>query len=70
MKPLSGEPSGTRVPGDMTLEVAAKQITEAGQTGAVVTDASGKPIGTIDLQSIIAAMVTPTTHDTAEMAAA
>ncbi|SCB07940.1 quaternary amine ABC transporter ATP-binding protein [Rhizobium hainanense] len=70
MKPLAGEPGGTRVPGDMILEVAAKQITEAGQTGAVVTDAGGKPIGMIDLQSIIAAMVTPTTHETAQMAAA
>ncbi|TXI05145.1 MAG: glycine betaine/L-proline ABC transporter ATP-binding protein [Rhizobium sp.] len=70
MKPLSGEPGVTRVPGDMTLEVAAKQITEAGQSAAVVTDAAGKPVGIIDLQSIIAAMVTPTTHETAEMAAA
>ncbi len=70
MKPLSGEPGGARVPGDMTLEVAAKQITEAGQTGAVVTDTGGRPIGAIDLQSIIAAMVTPTSHETAQMAAA
>lgn len=70
MKPLSGEPGGTRVPADMTLEIAAKQITEAGQTGATVTDASGKPVGAIDLQSIIAAMVTPTSHETAQMAAA
>ncbi|MGV1788950.1 quaternary amine ABC transporter ATP-binding protein [Rhizobium sp. A37_96] len=70
MKPLAGEPGGIRVPGDMTLEIAAKQITDAGQTGATVTDASGKPVGFIDLQSIISAMVTPTTHETAEMAAA
>lgn len=70
MKPLAGEPGGIRVPGDMTLEVAAKQMTDAGQTGAIVTDASGKPAGFIDLQSIISAMVTPTTHETAEMAAA
>lgn len=70
MKPFAGEPSNTRVGGDMTLEVAAKQITEAGQTGATVTDASGKPIGAIDLQSIIAAMVTPSTHEAAHMAAA
>ncbi|WP_411905684.1 quaternary amine ABC transporter ATP-binding protein [Rhizobium mayense] len=70
MKPLAGEPGGARVPGDMTLEIAAKQITEAGQTGAVVMDAGGKPIGTIDLQTIIAAMVTPTSHETAQMAAA
>ncbi|NEI71108.1 betaine/proline/choline family ABC transporter ATP-binding protein [Rhizobium lusitanum] len=70
MKPLAGEPGGIRVPGDMTLEIAAKQMTDAGQTGATVTDASGKPVGFIDLQSIISAMVTPTTHETAEMAAA
>ncbi|MFJ6323475.1 MULTISPECIES: glycine betaine/L-proline ABC transporter ATP-binding protein [unclassified Rhizobium] len=70
MKPFAGEPSGTRVAGDMTLEIVAKQITEAGQTGATVTDAGGKPIGAIDLQSIIAAMVTPSTHEAAHMAAA
>ena len=70
MKPLGGESVTTRVPGDMTLELAAKQITEAGQTGALVTDAGGKPVGIIDLQSIIAAMVTPKTHEAAEMAAA
>ncbi len=70
MKPFAGEPAGARVPGDMTLEAAAKQITDAGQTGAIVTDAAGKPIGIIDLQSIIVAMVTPTTHETAQMAAA
>ncbi|KAA1178813.1 glycine betaine/L-proline ABC transporter ATP-binding protein [Rhizobium tropici] len=70
MKPLGSEVVTARVPGDMTLELAAKQITEAGQTGALVTDAGGKPVGIIDLQSIIAAMVTPTTHETAEMAAA
>ncbi|MFS8045786.1 quaternary amine ABC transporter ATP-binding protein [Rhizobium sp. BR 314] len=70
MKPFAGEPSGTRVAGDMTLEIVAKQITEAGQTGATVTDAGGKPIGAIDLQSIIAAMVTPSTHQAAQMVAA
>jgi len=70
MKPLAGDPGGSRVSGDMTLEIAAKQITDAGHTGAVVTDAGGKPIGAIDLQSIISAMVTPTTHDAAQMAAA
>jgi len=70
MKPVSGEPSGPRIAGDTVLETAAKQMTEAGQPSAVVTDASGRPIGMIDLQGIIAAMVTPTTHAAAEMAAA
>ncbi|MDE1995499.1 MAG: glycine betaine/L-proline ABC transporter ATP-binding protein [Rhizobiaceae bacterium] len=70
MKPLAGEPHGPRVPGEMTLEIAAKQMTESGQTVAVVIDSAGRPIGSIDLQNIIAAMVTPKTHETAHMAAA
>ncbi|MBB4568986.1 quaternary amine ABC transporter ATP-binding protein [Rhizobium leucaenae] len=70
MKPIAGEPHGVRISGDMTLEMAAKQMTDSGQTTAVVIDAGGRPIGAIDLQAIIAAMVTPTTHETAQMAAA
>jgi glycine betaine/proline transport system ATP-binding protein len=70
MKPVSGEVSGPRIAADTVLEIAAKQMTEAGQHSAVLVDAAGKPIGMIDLQGIITAMVTPTTHVTAEMAAA
>ncbi|AVA21915.1 quaternary amine ABC transporter ATP-binding protein [Rhizobium sp. LEGMi198b] len=70
MKPIVGEAHGVRISGDMTLEMAAKQMTDGGQTAAVVTDAGGRPIGAIDLQTIIAAMVTPTTHEAAQMAAA
>ncbi|QND47456.1 glycine betaine/L-proline ABC transporter ATP-binding protein [Rhizobium lusitanum] len=70
MKPITGEAHGARVPGDMTLEMAAKQMTDNAQNAAIVTDATGRPIGTIDLQGIITAMVTPTTHETARMAAA
>lgn len=65
MKPLSGEAQGLPVAGSATLETAAKQMTEAGQAFALVTDDGGKPVGTIDLQTIIAAMVTPTTTGTA-----
>ncbi|HEX8046304.1 glycine betaine/L-proline ABC transporter ATP-binding protein [Rhizobium sp.] len=70
MKPIAGEAHGPRVPGDMTLEMAAKQMTDNAQNSAIVTDAVGRPIGTIDLQGIITAMVTPTTHETTRMAAA
>ena len=70
MKPIAGEQSSMRVPGEMTLEIAAKQMTEAGLSNAVVVDAAGKPIGSLDLHSIITAMVTPTSHLTASMAAA
>ncbi|GAJ90983.1 glycine betaine/L-proline ABC transporter ATP-binding protein [Agrobacterium sp. SHOUNA12C] len=70
MKPIAGEPHGPRLPGDMTLEMAAKQMTDNAQNAAIVTDAAGRPIGTIDLQGIITAMVTPTTHETTRMAAA
>ena len=70
MKPITGEAHGPRVSGDMTLEMAAKQMTDNAQNAAIVTDDAGRPIGTIDLQGIITAMVTPTTHETARMAAA
>jgi glycine betaine/proline transport system ATP-binding protein len=70
MKPLTAESHGPRVSGDMTLEVAAKRMTETEHTTAVVIDENGRPIGVIDLPSIIAAMVTPATHESARMAAA
>jgi glycine betaine/proline transport system ATP-binding protein len=59
-----------RISGDMTLETAARQMTGSNQTLAVVVDDSGKPIGSLDLHSIISAMVTPTSHETAENKAA
>ena len=70
MKPIVGEQSSMRIPGEMTLEIAAKQMTEAGLSNAIVVDTSGKPIGSLDLHSIISAMVTPTSHLTTSMAAA
>ena len=68
MKPVAGESSGMRIPADMTLETAARQMTGANQTMAVVVDESGKPIGSLDLHSIILSMVTPTSHETAPTA--
>jgi glycine betaine/proline transport system ATP-binding protein len=70
MKPYAGEAHSARVTAETTLEMAAKQMTDAGHSSILVVDEAGKPVGTIDLQSIIAAMVTPTTHAKAEMVAA
>ncbi|MDP9836737.1 glycine betaine/proline transport system ATP-binding protein [Neorhizobium huautlense] len=62
-------PEGLPLPGTMTLENAAKEMTSANQTTAHVIDQAGKPVGSVDLQGIIAAMVTPTSHKSARMAA-
>ncbi|TCL73874.1 glycine betaine/L-proline ABC transporter ATP-binding protein [Rhizobium sp. BK251] len=69
MGPLTGDAHGLPIKGTATLEIAAKQMTEAGQATALVVDANGKPIGSLDLQAIISAMVTPTTHSAEQMAA-
>ena len=47
------------------LEEAAKQMTEVEAMSATITDAAGKPIGVLRMQSLIAAMVTPVSHDQA-----
>ena len=70
MKPFAGEVQGPRIASDTTLELAAKEMTVANQSTAVVVDSAGRAIGTIDLHTIIAAMVTPSTHKTDQMAAA
>jgi glycine betaine/proline transport system ATP-binding protein len=44
------------------LEEAAKQMTNAGVMSATVTDDTGKPVGTLTMQALIAAMVTPVGH--------
>ncbi|MCA1967490.1 MAG: glycine betaine/L-proline ABC transporter ATP-binding protein [Rhizobium sp.] len=62
MKPLeppSPAPHGISVPADSVLEDAARQMLAAGVGVASVTDATGRPVGTIDMASIVTAMVTP-----------
>ena len=44
-------------------------MTAAGQSNAHVVDAAGQPAGALALDTIIAAMVTPTSHDEAQRAA-
>ncbi|MFD1695777.1 quaternary amine ABC transporter ATP-binding protein [Roseibium aestuarii] len=46
----------------MLLEDAAKLFAETGQDRANVLDKTGRPIGSVSLQSTISAMVTPNTH--------
>ncbi|MCY0147741.1 glycine betaine/L-proline ABC transporter ATP-binding protein [Hoeflea sp. G2-23] len=68
MTPLSGEPKGMPVAAGSVLEVAAKKMTDTNASTAHVTDASGKPIGNIDIRDVIAAMVTPVDHESAAAA--
>ncbi|MBR0555531.1 glycine betaine/L-proline ABC transporter ATP-binding protein [Ciceribacter sp. L1K23] len=51
------------------LEAAAKEMTDAEQSKAIVTGDGGKPLGMVDLHTIIAAMVTPSTHMDPKIAA-
>jgi glycine betaine/proline transport system ATP-binding protein len=69
MKPFDGQADGLRIEATTTLEAAAKALSESGQTKATIIDASSTPIGTLDLQTMIAAMVTPAGSDASKMAA-
>jgi glycine betaine/proline transport system ATP-binding protein len=62
MRPLSGNPEGLPLAAGTVLEAAARTMTGAHINIAHVVDTDGRPIGAIDLQTIIAAMVTPTGH--------
>ena len=69
MKPFDGQPDGVRIEATTTLEATAKVMTESGQSKATIVDPAGTPIGTIDLQTMIAAMVTPAGSEASKMAA-
>ncbi|MGI2031854.1 quaternary amine ABC transporter ATP-binding protein [Rhizobium panacihumi] len=69
MAPLEGTTEGPLLARTMTLENAAKEMTSAHGTKARVIDSAGRPIGMIDLQTIIAAMVTPSSHGNVPVAA-
>jgi len=69
MKPFDGMAEGVRIGATTTLEAAAKVMTEGGQTKATVIDEAGTPIGTLDLQTMMAAMVTPAGSEASKMAA-
>ncbi|MCA1494162.1 quaternary amine ABC transporter ATP-binding protein [Sinorhizobium alkalisoli] len=63
MRPLAGNPEGLPLAAGTVLETAARMMTGARVDKAHVVDANGRQIGAIDLQTIIAAMVSPATHD-------
>ena len=65
MTPLSGEPQGMAVQSGTVLEIAAREMTDKNASKAHVTDGSGKPIGALDIQAVISAMVTPVDHESA-----
>ncbi|MGK9339253.1 quaternary amine ABC transporter ATP-binding protein [Sinorhizobium meliloti] len=62
MRPLSGNPEGLPLAVGTVLEAAARTMTGAQISNAHVVDGNGRPIGAIDLQMIISAMVTPVQH--------
>lgn len=53
-----------------TLEDAARSMTAASVSSAHIISAEGKPVGQLDLQRLIGAMVTPADHDKAPSLAA
>lgn len=69
MRPLDGQPEALTLPADTVLEAAAKVMTTSGHSTATVVDPKGHPVGLIDLQGIISAMVTPTSHEDRAVAA-
>ncbi|MGE6740843.1 quaternary amine ABC transporter ATP-binding protein [Allorhizobium pseudoryzae] len=54
---------GMPIPVGTTLEEAAKAMTAAGVSTVQIVTGEGKPVGQLDLQSLIGAMVTPADHD-------
>lgn len=62
MKPLSGNAEGMPIAIGTVLESAARMMTLANLNVAHVVDTNGKPVGSLDLGTIISAMVTPIGH--------
>lgn len=63
MQPLTGNPEGVPVTIGTVLESAARMMTLANQNIAHVVDAGGRPVGSLDLRTVISAMVTPISHE-------
>lgn len=69
MKPMAGNPEGLPLAKGTVLEAAARAMTSAGHATAHVVDEANRPVGTVALDTIISAMVTPTGHGEAQKAA-
>jgi glycine betaine/proline transport system ATP-binding protein len=69
MAALNGAEGGAQtgcapmIPAGSVLEDAAKLLTERRQDSALVADRSGRPVGRVDIRTIVAAMVTPVSRD-------
>jgi glycine betaine/proline transport system ATP-binding protein len=63
MDPAAADtPSRVSVPAGTLLEEAARRLTESGEQMLHVLDESGRVCGRVDMQRIVAAMVTPSDH--------
>lgn len=69
MKPMSGNAEGMPIKAGTNLEHAAKTMTDESVSMAHIVDENDKAIGSIDIQHIISAMVTPVSHEDTPMAA-
>jgi glycine betaine/proline transport system ATP-binding protein len=59
MTPLTGAAEGMPISAEATLEDALREMLQAGVRTAHMLDASGKPAGTLTMEAVMAAMVTP-----------
>ena len=57
MEPLNGAPRGIAIAADALMEDVARQMTSANQTEGHVLDASGQPIGRLDLKTVASSLV-------------
>lgn len=58
--------SGMKIKSGTVLEKAAKRMTDRVISNAIVVNKNGAPIGTLDIQDVISAMVTPVDHTMVE----
>lgn len=66
MNPLNGAGNtGMPIMSGTVLEIAAKEMTDKSANHAHVVDVDGKPIGSVNIQNVISAMVTPIDHTSA-----
>ncbi|WP_320196032.1 glycine betaine/L-proline ABC transporter ATP-binding protein [Agrobacterium rosae] len=66
MEPVMSAPESMSVLETATLETIARDMTDANETTAHVVDEDGKAVGSIGIESLVAAMVTPAVHDAEE----
>ena len=63
MEPVMTAPESMSVLETDTLETIARDMTDANETSAHVVDEDGKQVGSIGIETLVAAMVTPAAQD-------